>query len=136
MKEAYRNSRPDFVLFDDLEEEETGSEKKRVDGTEVWRWIYRVLKPALAEDARLRWVGTPLGENCALEMAAANTDWRTLEVPLYTGTGTDIEPAWPSVFPKERCLAIRDEYERARGLGGFLSGVFVQVDGQRGEDIS
>lgn len=126
LKEANRNTRPDFVFFDDLEEEETGERAKPVDGLAVWTWINRVLTPALAQDRepRIRWAGTPLGENCALEMAATSPDWRTLTVPLFAGSinardPAEITPAWPSVFPAEACLALRDKFERAGDLAGF-----------------
>lgn len=126
LKDARHNTRPDFVFFDDLEEEETGETAKPVDGKAVWTWINRVLVPALAQDRapRLRWAGTPLGENCALEMAAASPDWRTLTVPLYVGALDErdpekIIPSWPAVFPAEACLALRDKFERAGDLAGF-----------------
>jgi len=126
LKEETTNSRPDFAFFDDLEEEETGDHKRPVDGLAVWRWITRVLVPAMAEDRqpRIRWAGTPLGENSALEMAAASPDWRTLTVPLYVGDLTErdparIEPTWPALWPAGKCLALRDRYERAGDLAGF-----------------
>ncbi len=126
LKDAKHNTRPDFVFFDDLEEEETGEGAKPVDGKAVWTWINRVLIPALAQDRapRLRWAGTPLGENCALEMAAASPDWRTLTVPLYAGAldahdPSEIDPSWPAVFSAEQCLALRDKFERAGDLAGF-----------------
>lgn len=125
LKEANTNTRPDFVFFDDLEEEDTGGDRKPVDGKEVWTWINRVLTPALAQDRkpRIRWAGTPLGDNCALEMAAASVDWRTLTVPLYTGptmgAADEITPSWPDVFPAERCVELREQFERAGDLAGF-----------------
>lgn len=126
LKEAARNSRPDFVFFDDLEEEDTGANHKPVDGIDVWTWIKRVLEPALAQDRkpRMRWAGTPVGENCALEMACANPDWRVLDIPLYTGPTMGavhtITPAWPAVFPAEKCIEMRDGFERAGDLNGFI----------------
>lgn len=126
LKEARSNSRPDFVFFDDLEEEETGEHAKPVDGKAVWTWIHRVLRPAMAQDRfhRLRWAGTPTGDNCALEMAASSPDWRTLEVPLYAGpvdgSVDNIVPAWQAVFPAEKCIAMRDEAMRAGDLNGFI----------------
>jgi hypothetical protein len=126
LKEAKNNSRPDFVFFDDLEEEETGEHVKPVDGLAVWTWINRVLLPAMAQDRapRLRWAGTPVGEKCALEMAASSSDWRALTVPLYTGptmgTVEEITPTWPAVFPAEKCVALREQFERAGDLNGFI----------------
>jgi hypothetical protein len=126
LKEANNNSRPDFAFFDDLEEEETGEHVKPVDGKAVWTWINRVLLPAMAQDRapRVRWAGTPVGENCALESAANSPDWRTLTVPLYNGptmgTVDEIEPNWPDVFPAEKCIEMRDEFERAGDLNGFI----------------
>ena len=118
LKESVRNMRPDFVLLDDLEDvDDVKSPESR---NKNWQWYTRELYPALDPKARLRMVGTPLHDDSMVERAAASKDWRTLTIPLYTLDGAgEIVSNWPSRFPVEAILKIRDAFAEAGDLAGF-----------------
>jgi hypothetical protein len=117
-KEVARNMRPDFVLVDDLETQES------VDTTQarnkVWRWFMREMIPALDPTARIRVLGTPLHEASLIERLSRSNDWMTLNIPIYTmGEDKVMVPAWSSRFPLSEIAALKDGFDDAGDLAGF-----------------
>lgn len=116
----FHDWRPDFVLIDDLEDEE--SVRTPQARQEMLRWLYKTLIPALTVDARIRFIGNRLDPDAVivkvanLEIGGKKT-WKSLRFPVVykdAVTGED-KATWPDLFPLERIYRIRAEYQ-AQGL--------------------
>lgn len=108
----YHDARPDFVLIDDLEDEEsTRTPEAR---KEMLRWLYKTLLPALTDNAVVRFIGNRLDPEAVIVKVAQDKDWKHLAYPVMhkdLKTGQDT-PTWPALFPLKRIYAIRDSYQR------------------------
>lgn len=119
-KDVEHNSRPDFVLVDDAEDDESVAtpEGRR----KTWRWLTRQLVPALdrTRPPRVRVLGTPLGEDTMVERLSNRSDWKTLTVPIYTlDDKAAMVPTWPALFPVVEIDKIRSSFEEDGDLAGF-----------------
>lgn len=117
----YKNARPSMLFIDDLEDEEnTATEEKR---DKLSKWISRVVFPACRR-ARKRVVGTPIHPKCWLEDMRKNAGWKFYVFPIVVPAVPD--PAqweraqWEARYPLEFVRKVRDEYERAGDLQGFV----------------
>lgn len=106
--------RPDFVLIDDLEDEE--STRTPAARQEMLRWLYTVLIPALQPGARIRFIGTRLDPDAVLVKISQRPEWKHMRFPIIyqdLKTGEDVA-TWPELFPLEWVYAKKSEM---RGLG-------------------
>ena len=117
------DARPDFCLIDDLEDEDTvltpDSRQKTL------RWLYRTLIPALAKDAKIRFIGNRLDPEAVIVQVANDQEWVSQRFPIMyldePGIESPVLPAgkwmasWPAMFPIEWIIKTRSEYQR-RGL--------------------
>lgn len=115
----YHDQRPDYVLIDDLEDEETTKtpEARR----DMLRWLYKTLLPALAPGARIRFIGTRLDPEAVIVKIAEDPEWKHLIYPIMTtdmATGKDVA-TWPARFPLTEIYAIRARYARQGLLEDF-----------------
>jgi len=128
----YKDSRPKFVLVDDLEDEENiNTEEKR---EKLAKWVSRVVWPACSF-ARKRIVGTPLHPNSWLENMRKNARWRFSVYPIVVPAVVESEKWERSQWPDRYSLDwIRNKMEQMTREGDLQG--FVQEYLCRSEDPS
>lgn len=124
--------RPDLVIGDDMEDDETVMNSDR--RTKFKRWFYGAVLPIIGDTGKIRIVGTIMHMDSLLEnFMPQATDERTVVEELKIYREGEISPLewvgvkyrahnpefthilWPEQFPKERLMAIRSDYSE-RGL--------------------
>lgn len=100
--------RPDYVLGDDMEDDESTSSPEAIMKFKVW--FMAVVYPALDPRAILRVLGTPLAPGCFVDILSAMTGWKTQKHPAeyidkVTGERTAM---WAARYP----LAELDKIKR------------------------
>jgi hypothetical protein len=117
------DSRPDFCLIDDLEDEEWISTPEAIEANKLW--LFRELVPALASfRTPIRMIGTPLADNSLLRQLAHSDEWHAARFPVrYLDAEGQLTSAWPE---NERFTleAIADIERRYTELGAHT--VFMQ----------
>jgi predicted phage terminase large subunit-like protein len=100
----HRGRRPDFVLGDDLENDEQVSSLPR--RLKYRRWLRAAVLPALAPEGRIRIVGTVLHSDSLLSRLIRNHRWTRR---LWSALSEDGRSLWPARFPPEVLLAEKEE---------------------------
>lgn len=92
-------ARPDYVLLDDIDEDEQSRNVKRVNA--ATDWAMGALFPAMSITGRARFViiGNVIAKETVLERIAKQAD-RTMRVNLLDARGI---PSWPARYTKEAC---------------------------------
>ncbi len=114
-KKEKHSRRPDFILCDDLEDEENArtDEARR----KLMSWFLRALLPALhPKKGRLRVIGTPMGPDSLMVKLARHKGFRTLRFPILDASG---ESMWPERFATAEVENIRRLYVEAGDGDGF-----------------
>lgn len=124
------NWRPDYVVIDDLEDEETVKDPDQRD--KMMRWLYGTLLPALSEDhpaALVRMLGNRLDDDAVIVRVSNDPGWRHIRIPIMEHhvdgeERYDLPPGrwramWPGMFPLEKIAEKRAEYERLGMLQTF-----------------
>jgi hypothetical protein len=121
--------RPDWVLIDDLEDEESVRDPDQRAKTLIW--LMGTLLPALSEQppAKVRMLGNRLDDDAVLVRVAKDPAWRHLRIPIMEQHDKGSErydlppgkwrPLWPAMFPLEKIGQKRQEYERLGMLQTF-----------------
>lgn len=132
----YLDARPDLALFDDLEDEE--SVKTPEMREQKLRWLYRTVKPALADKYRIRFLGNRLDNDAVIVKVAKDPAWRHLRFPVMAQSPKGVErydlppgkwvSLWPSKFSLDRIATIRAEYERHGLLSDFNCEYMCEAD--------
>lgn len=120
----WRNKRPNLIIGDDLENDEIVMNDER--RLKFRQWLFNALIPAGSDDCLIRIVGTILHMDSALErlmpplndkstvdngIAQWSTDVRNWLAVRYRAHNEDFSKIlWKEKFPKERLLAIRQDY--------------------------
>lgn len=111
----WRNSRPDLIVVDDLEDDEAVESKER--RLKLYNWFTNAVVPALSDSGKIRVVGTILHMGSVLEKLLNKKSWRTKR---YAAHNADFsEMLWPEKFSKERLLEIRDSYIEDGNPSGY-----------------
>lgn len=111
----WRGRRPDIIIGDDLEEDESVMNPER---REKFRnWFMNALLPCGSDNCIIRIVGTILHLDSMLQRLLNNKTWRTLKFAAHDKDFTNI--LWPEKFSKERLMAIRKNYEEEGNLEGY-----------------
>lgn len=98
--------RPDLILCDDMEDDETVLNPDR---REKFRnWFYGALLPAGSDSCRIRLVGTVLHLDSLLERLLTDDTWVSRRYQAHSDDFSSI--LWPEKFPRERLEAIRRSY--------------------------
>jgi hypothetical protein len=131
----YLDARPDFVLVDDLEDEESVRTPEARE--QMMHWLYRTLVPALNKGAagtvnyRIRFLGNRLDSDAVIVRISKDAAWRHLRFPVMGQEDTpeaqeryDLPPGrwvplWPEKFSLEDIARKRAEYERQGLLHDF-----------------
>ncbi len=115
----YHEFPPDFVMIDDLEDEE--STKTPGSRKEMLNWVYSTLIAALEKEAKIRFLGNRLDPEAVIVVVSKQPNWQHLFYPIMyqdLETGDDI-PTWPDKFPLEWIYAKRTEMQRLGLLDKF-----------------
>jgi len=97
----HNDSRPDFVLVDDIEDEElVATEEAR---RKLMRWIVSSLIPAMDPHGKLRMIGTPLHPKGAVEIFKKDPQWHAKTFPIRHRDETtgEMKATWPDRFSME-----------------------------------
>ena len=108
----YHDAPPDYVVIDDLEDEE--SVRTPAARQEMLRWLYKTLIAALTRHARVRFIGNRLDPDAVIARVAADLEWRAYKFPIMykdLKTGAD-RATWPEAWPLEWCYAKRATLQR------------------------
>lgn len=107
------DQRPDLLLVDDLEDDESVATPE---ARAKWLgWFFSVVLPSLDPNARIRVGGTPLNPEALLEVAARDVDkWVSRRVPIKyrDGLSGDWIATWPDRFPMTWIDDKEEEYKR------------------------
>ena len=114
--------RPDEIILDDIESEQTCDTKKKRDSNEAWFWgqVIPALDPVVG---RLTIVGTIVHQDSLLASLYNNPPegWVVKKIDLLDENGNSV---WEERFSKERIQQIKDEYIRQGKLGKFYMEYF------------
>ena len=108
------DTRPNLIIVDDFESElnaytPEARAKKRKGMTEA-------VIPSLSDEGRIAMIGTVISEDCFLCWAKESSAWNTL---WYSIWDEDEKSIWPERFPRDRILAIKDEFSSVGNINGF-----------------
>jgi len=108
----HRDKRPDYLVGDDIEDEDSVRTEEAKE--ETASWFYRVVLPAMDQNGYLiRIVGTPLDNDSLMEKLGENDDWLSCRFPVeYVDDEGNRKATWPDRIPLEEIDVIRRRYER------------------------
>jgi len=108
MRGAKEESRPDFALIDDLEDSDWVSSPEKIE--ENKSWFMSSFLPGLADPLHtpIRWLGTPLAENCLLNQMERHSEW---ESRVYPVKHLDDAGAWVATWSGKHPLEDIDRIE-------------------------
>jgi len=102
----WRGKRPDLIVGDDLENDEIVMNPDRRE--KFRRWLMNALIPCGSDSCWIRFVGTILHLDSALQRLLEDPTWKHLFYEAHNPDFTEI--LWPEQYGKERLTAIRDGY--------------------------
>ena len=101
----WRNTRPDLIVGDDLEDDEQVMNKERRD--KFKRWFFGALVPSISSTGTIRIVGTILHFDSLLENLMNNPAWLTKRYRAHNEDFSYI--LWPELWDEQRLRAKRQE---------------------------
>jgi len=117
------NTRPEFVVLDDIEDSEIARNKDRVDQLE--RWFADELNPAVQlkpvenRKPKIIILGTPFAPDCFMQRA---TKWGdVVDVVKYPALNKEGKSIWESGMPTEELIKKRNELIASNSYGSWLS---------------
>lgn len=138
----YHDSRPDFVLIDDLEDEESVRTPEMREQT--LNWLGRTFLPALAKGKadqvayKVRFMGNRLDRDAVIVRISRDPAWKHLRFPVMVQAEDGAErydlpvgrwkPTWPDKFSLADIGAKRSEYERLGILHAFDCEYMCEAD--------
>ena len=108
------DTRPNLIIIDDFESElnaytpEARAKNKK--------WMTEAVIPSLSDDGKIALIGTVISEDCFLYWVKDSPSWNVL---WYSIWDDDEKSIWPSRFPKERIMQIKEEFASIGNLNGF-----------------
>lgn len=124
----YHDKPPDFVLIDDLEDEE--SVRTPDARFAMKRWIYKTLIAALVRAARIRFIGNRLDPDAVIVQVANDKDWLHFIFPIMVqdmATGK-WKATWPEAYDLDWVYAKRDELQRQGLFEDFNQEYMCEAD--------
>lgn len=115
-----KSQRPDCVLFDDLEDEESVSTIEQ--RTKAVAWFYKALKPVLPKldpKARMIGLGTLLHPQCLLMTLAKDPEWTTIRFGAIDRNGN---PLWALMMS----LSDIEREKRSYAMVGQLAAFYME----------
>lgn len=126
----WRNTRPDLIICDDMENDEAIMNEDRRE--KLRQWFMRALKPAGTKRTKIRIVGTVLHFDSLLERLMPPTtgdrakwtvteglkqyyvgedaEWHSVKYRAHTDVYDFTEILWPEMFDQARLESIRNDY--------------------------
>ena len=109
------DTRPNLIIVDDFESELNAfTAEARAKNR---KWMTEAVIPSLSDDGRIIMIGTVISEDCFLYWAKESVAWNVLWYSIWDEEEKSI---WPQRFPRERILAIKEEYSSVGNLTGFF----------------
>lgn len=123
----WKNKRPDLVICDDLENDEIvlSDDRRR----KFKEWFFKAVVPCLSDNGKIRFVGTILHFDSALEnlmpewerddthtdglkwwSTKPNRDWKAVRYQAHNEEFTQF--LWPEKFSKEKLMWLKEMYKR------------------------
>lgn len=102
----WRNKRPNFVICDDLENEEIVFNKESRE--KFSNWFFGSVIPMVSDNGIIRVVGTVLHLGSLLEGLLNDPEWRSKRFRAHNEDFSEI--LWPEKFSKEKLTRIRQIY--------------------------
>lgn len=105
------DQRPDLCFADDLEEQEdVETPEARL---KTLKWFMQTVLPALAPDARVRVLATPLDKEALAMQLAKDQDWVTKIFPVeHLDVNGERQAAWPDRYPLDWIDKTKANFER------------------------
>lgn len=104
----WRNYRPDFIICDDLENDELVENDTR---REKFRnWFFKALLPSLSKSGQIIVVGTILHMDSVLMRLMNNKSWDSKLYKAHNGFDDFTGLLWPEQWPEEDLRKIRQGY--------------------------
>ena len=103
----HRNKRPDLIILDDMESDESGSNPKRV--KKLLNWVKGTVIGAFGKIGTLFWVGTIVANGSALDTVLNSDDepWPNWWRKKYQAIKKDGTSLWPQRYPIEELKALK-----------------------------
>lgn len=106
---TYRNMRPDLIICDDIEDDETCENDDR--RAKFRRWFLKVLLPLRSPSSgQIRMVGTILHEDSVLAQLMRSKSWKTLFYKAHNAFDDFSNLLWPDVWPEDKLREVRQAY--------------------------
>lgn len=104
----WRNYRPDFIICDDLENDEMVENDER---REKFRnWFFKALLPSLSKSGQIIVVGTILHMDSVLMRLMKNKSWNSKIYKAHKGFDDFSDILWPEQWPEDDLRKIRQGY--------------------------
>jgi len=104
----WRNYRPDFIICDDLENDEMVESDER---REKFRnWFFKALLPSLSKSGQIIVIGTILHMDSVLMRLMNNKSWNTKLYKAHNGFEDFSGILWPEQWPEKDLRAVRQGY--------------------------
>ena len=108
------DTRPNLIIIDDFESElNAATAEARAKNK---KWITEAVIPSLSDEGKIAMIGTVISEDCFLYWVKDSSTWKVLWFSIWDD---DEKSIWPSRFPTERILQIKDEFASVGNLNGF-----------------
>ena len=108
------DTRPNLIIVDDFESELNAyTPEARAKNR---KWMTEAVIPSLSDEGKIAMIGTVISEDCFLYWAKESSAWNVLWVSIWNDKEKSI---WPERFPKDRILAIKDEFSSVGNINGF-----------------
>ncbi len=106
----FRAERPDLVILDDIETSESVMKLESRD--KIFRWLYEDVVPAMGDDGRIIFLGTPLDSDSVLMRTKQAIESGGMPgivrfYPIVDGAG---QPLWPARYPTPE--SVEDEKKK------------------------
>lgn len=119
--------RPNFVLLDDIDEDEESRDPDVSNKTSNWFW--NVLLPALDANHRVRKLATPRDVDGLPNRLKNSSEFITKVYPIETyGFEGERIPQWPERFPLAKIDKIKAMYERQGKAAAYKQEYMCEID--------
>lgn len=113
----WNNSRPDFIVGDDLENDEMVESDDRRDKSNTW--FFKALLPSMSKNGIIIIVGTILHQASILNRLIRNKSWTSLLYRAHDGFDDFSNLLWPEQWSELRLRETRQEYMDAGYAEGY-----------------
>jgi predicted phage terminase large subunit-like protein len=118
----WNKKRPNLIVIDDLDDDETVMSKERRD--KLFDWFVRALIPCGAHNCIYRMVGTVLHDDSVLARVLNSPDWKCKVYSAHKSFNDFSEVLWPEHMSAEKLRAKRDALV-AQGKADAYSSEFL-----------